>query len=320
MIGLTLRRLLWLTLTVALYVSLDATRRTIFGADLSVVTSEFLQLGMSEYNLREPLYWFSGKLLTEMLGDPWAAVVAMDIIASGLFLVAIWRTNMRSYFIFALLLSPMVLLGFCNIHRQLIGFLVWIFIERFCFNKSTLKTAPLHIIPFLIHSSMGLMSFVYFFSQAVGKKQWKIVGAMAVTSLVFLLLFSDVILTLFRGGAEITTGISLYIAWAALIFILMISVGRPPMQLLIFYILGCVCAIYLFLASAETSGSRFFMLIITTVAVWLMASDKLSSDDIKARSMRAAIALAICIPTFTSNFSQDILRATISGKPYGVDQ
>jgi hypothetical protein len=317
---LILRRIAWLALAGLIYIGLDATRRTIKGGDLTVVTSEFSQIGMSEYNLREPLYWFVGKILTEILGDPWRAVVIMDLASISLFIFVIWKTGMKSYFFVVLILSPMILLGFSNIHRQLIAFLVWIFIERITFGKSMIRSAPLHLIPFLIHSSMGLMSFVYFIAQGVGKKQWKFVGATTIVSMMFVILFSDVVLSLFRGGGEITTSVTLYVGWAIIIFGLILSVRNNPIELIVFFLVGCGIALFLFSASAETSGSRFFMLIITTTVVWLVASNKLASDELRVRILRVTAALVICIPTFTSDFSQDILWATARGLPYGVDQ
>jgi hypothetical protein len=313
-------RLIWLFAAAILYIALDQTRRTIFGADMTNVVNGFSILEMNEVEWREPLYWLFGKYLTLLLNNPWRSVIVVDMIGISAILYTIYRSPARGYLVFFLMLSPLFLLGFTNIHRQLIAFLIWILVERIIFhNKDNKLYLALHFVPFLIHSSTGILSYLYFLSDSIYQRKWKTVFALTVSSLLFVLLFGDIIQILFRGGANVTTGMAVYVLWAVSVGVLMLAAKSIPLNMAIFYVLGCVVSIYLFVGSAETSGSRFFIMIITTSVVWIMISQNMNEFGVKARIYRIMFLALLCLPTFTSDFSLEILRSAVTGRPYGTD-
>jgi hypothetical protein len=218
------------------------------------------------------------------------------------------------------MLSPLFVLGFTNIHRQLIAFFVWIFVERIIYNN---KDKPiylfLHFIPFLIHSSTGILSYLYFFADAIAERRWKTVFALSILSLFFVFLFGSIIEILFRGGANITTSMTVYLIWSIGVSVLMALTRSIRLNLAIFYVLGCVVSVYLFVGSAETSGSRFFIMIITISVFWMLISRDMNGSGMRDRLFRFLLLALLCLPTITSDFSSEILRSAITGKPYGMD-
>ena len=311
------QRYVGLLMAFGIYVLLLSVRLTIPLSDMTRVVEEFNAIGMSDYNFREPIYWATGKILTATLNDAWSAIFVLDM--ASLLMVA-WALRGRSLpgiAIICLVLSPMILLGICNIHRQLVGFAAWLLIARLTEDSKPSRTVALHVIPFLIHSSMGILSFLYFFVQACSRRNYSVIFGLLSFVVVSLLLFGNVIAELFRQGTETNTGAIIYLVWALVIYgILIFSVGIRS-TISFFYFLGIVVAIALFVFSGGSSGSRFFMLVITVCSIWLFGDESLRDGSMRARVLILSLSAALVIPSFGSDFSLEILRSAYFGVQFG---
>jgi hypothetical protein len=306
-----------LLLAFGIYFLLLGVRLTIPQSDLTRVVDEFNAIGMSDYNLREPIYWATGKILTVSLNDAWSAIFALDMASLAMVSLALRGRPLPGVAIICLILSPMILLGICNIHRQLVGFAAWLLVERLTEDSKPSHAAALHAIPFLIHSSMGLLSFLYFFVQAYNRRNYSVVFGLMFFVLASLLLFGNVIAELFRQGTETNIGVGIYLAWATVIYgILVFAVGWSSM-ISSFYSLGIAVAIALFIFSGGSSGSRFFMLVITVCSIWLYGHQSLRDGSGRARVLILALSAALMLPTFGSDFSLEILRSAYYGTAFG---
>jgi hypothetical protein len=300
-----------------IYFLLIGVRLTIPQSDLTRVVDEFNAIGMSDYNLREPIYWAAGKILTASLNDAWSAIFALDVASLVMVSLALRGRPLPGVAIICLILSPMILLGICNIHRQLVGFAAWLMVERLTENSKPSRAAALHFIPFLIHSSMGLLSFLYFFVQACNRRNYSVIFGLMFFVLVSLLLFGNVIAELFRQGTETNIGVGIYLVWATVIYgILVFAVGWRSM-ISFFFFLGVAAAIALFIFSGGSSGSRFFMLVITVCSIWVYGHQSLRDGSVRARVLTLALSAALLLPTFGSDFSLEILRSAYYGKAFG---
>jgi hypothetical protein len=306
-----------LLMAFGIYVLLLSVRLTIPLSDMARVVEEFNAIGMSDYNLREPIYWATGKILTASLNDAWSAIFVLDMASLVMVAWALRGRSLPGVAIICLVLSPMILLGICNIHRQLVGFAAWLLIERLTEDAKPSRAVALHVIPFLIHSSMGILSFLYFFVQACNRRNYPVIFSLISFVVVSLLLFGNVIAELFRQGTDTNTGVGIYILWAMAIYgILVLSAGWRSM-ISFFYFLGIAVAIALFIFSGGSSGSRFFMLVITVCSIWLYGEQSLRDGSVRARVLYLALSGALLLPSFGSDFSLEILRSTYLGVPFG---
>jgi hypothetical protein len=283
------------------------------------VVDEFNAIGMSDYNWREPLYWITGKILTELMNDPWAAIIGLDAISAIAVAYAVRGNRRPGIAILAFVLSPMILLGLVNIHRQMVGFAIWMLIERITQGRTSLSTAPWHIIPLMIHSSMGVLSFVYFLAKAVRQKDIVVIFSMSAAIFIAFGVFGETLFQFFRQGTDTSTTIGGYLAWAGLVFpFILLGVGDKN-GLVTFYVLGCIAATVLFIVSGGSSGSRFFMLVITTCTVWAFTTAELRLKEGLANTFFIfGLAVALVVPSLVSAFSIEILRAAVLRVPYGA--
>ncbi|WP_373476298.1 hypothetical protein [Sphingorhabdus sp.] len=307
-----------LLIAVYIYVLLLGVRLTIPLSDLTRVVEEFSAIGMSDYNLREPLYWATGKVLTASFNDAWLAIFVLDMASLVMVAIAVRGRSLSGIAIVCLVLSPMILLGICNIHRQLVGFAAWMLVERLTENSKPSRAVPLHMIPFLIHSSMGILSFVYFFVQACSRKNYPVIFALASFVLLAALLFGNVLAELFRQGTETNTSVIIYLGWAIAVYAILAAATGLRNSMSFFYVLGILVAIALFIFSGGSSGSRFFMLVITVTSIWLFGHQALRSGTPRAKLLNLLLGMALVLPTFGSDFSTDIIRAAYFGVPFGA--
>lgn len=307
-----------LLIAVYIYVLLLGVRLTIPLSDLTRVVEEFSAIGMSDYNLREPLYWATGKVLTASFNDAWLAIFVLDMASLVMVAIAVRGRSLSGIAIVCLVLSPMILLGICNIHRQLVGFAAWMLVERLTENSKPSRAVPLHMIPFLIHSSMGILSFIYFFVQACSRKNYPVIFALASFVLLAALLFGNVLAELFRQGTETNTSVIIYLGWAIAVYAILAAATGLRNSMSFFYVLGILVAIALFIFSGGSSGSRFFMLVITVTSIWLFGHQELRSGTPRAKLLNLLLGMALVLPTFGSDFSTDIIRAAYFGVPFGT--
>ena len=314
-------RVLVLLGCLVLYLLFVEMRVTIPGSDLTRVVEEFSAIGMSEYNWREPLYWATGKILTGILGDAWVSIIALDLVGLCCLSLALRKYTVPTPFIIALFFSPLFVLGINNIHRQLIGFAVWLLVERETLDRGPYKVFYLHIIPFLVHTSMGILSLIYFICYSVIRRDFFILFSIIFVSAFFTGFFASDLSELFREGTDVSTSIGVYVAWSLVLGIPMMLAARNEGFMILFYGLGFVASTGLFILSGGSSGSRFFVMFITVVAIWVV-SRVLALTKRKGTAYFITlymISVLIVAPTFFNNFSFEMLRSAVMRVQFGMD-
>lgn len=300
------------------YYGMSEVRPTIIDSDIYRNIYEFNAIGLTDYNLREPIYWLAGKALVEIIGDPWRAIAALDAVA---FLCLIAATRWRflpAVAVIGLLLSPLVVLGLCNIHRQFIGFAVWMLIVSRLSGTKIDARWILHVIPFLIHNSLGILSAVYFLALAITHRNWRVLVAAVIGGTFAAILFGNAIASFFREGTETNTGLLPYLIWASSVGAILFVYFRSITITHWFLFGGVAVSTLLFQVSGGSSGSRFFLMVVTAAAFWMFDSERLREPKLGAIVIRIALALALLSPTLTSSFSRDILLSAYYRIPYGA--
>jgi hypothetical protein len=301
------------------YYFISEVRLTITNSDIYRNIYEFNDLSFSDYNAREPLYWFAGKLSTAMTGDPWRALTYMDIAAFICLFLSLRHRSIAPIAAVGIVLSPLFILGICNIHRQMIGFAAWVLVARSAEGRATGSHPLAHLIPFLIHNSLGILSVAYLTARYISERNWRTIIAIVVVFLIAGLLGRESIGSYFREGTETNTSLAAYLLWFAAVGAIAIAFFPTSVFFRWYLILGGSLGTVLFVISGGSSGSRFFMMVLTSLALWLFDSEKFRGQGFKSVGYQAVLAAALILPTISSSFSSDILKAAIYRIPYGVE-
>ncbi len=299
----------------AYYLLIGYSRTLLDDTDILRCLDEFSQPETTLYSLREPLYWVPGKLLTEWTGQAWLAIVGFDLASFWLLYKSQPRLKSVPFLVLGLLLSPLLVLGLSNIHRQLVGFAVWAFLIERSRGRSISLRVALSLVPFFIHNSLLLLSFTYFLAEFIALRKWKLVlPAGAVVIALYLAVQSlggDIQETYFREGTDTNTSVYLYIVWTITVFFAArVSIYSAPFMRW-FALIGGTLAFALFEVSGGSSGSRFFMLVVTCIALWSTANPLFQARSMRAITFGACLVLALATPTFANSFSRNILFSAL---------
>lgn len=299
----------------AYYLLIGYSRTLLDDTDIFRNLDEFSIPEISLYSLREPLYWIPGKLLTEWTGQAWLAIVVFDLLSLWLLCKSQPRLMSAPFLLLGLLLSPLIVLGLSNIHRQFVGFAVWTFLIQQSRSRSIFLRVTLSLLPFFIHNSLFLLSFTYFLAEFIALRKWELVlpaGCVTFGVYVALQIFGvDVIEIYFREGTDTNTSVYLYIAWImTVVFVARVSVYSVPFMRW-FALIGGTLAFALFELSGGSSGSRFFMLVVTCIALWSTANPLFQARSIRAITFGVCLVLALSTPTFVNSFSRNILFSVL---------
>ncbi len=108
------------------------------------------------YFLREPVYWFSSKLLYEYFDNPFPVYLIIDIFSIAVFLFALYRNKYQAYFLYLFTVFFVSVLGFQNVYRQYLAtFFILAAIFLIAENKFKTKVFTL-ILGFLTHNVVAL--------------------------------------------------------------------------------------------------------------------------------------------------------------------
>jgi hypothetical protein len=165
---------------------------------------------------------------------------------------------------------------------------------------------------------MGILSLIYFFVQACSRRNYLVISGLIFLVLTSVLFFGGVVTELFRQGTETNIGLTVYLYWSIVIYVILILAVGWHSLISFFYLLGVTAGIALFVFSGGSSGSRFLMLVITVCSVWLFSDQSLTSGSARARALNFALAVALVLPTLASDFSLEILRSAYYGRPFGL--
>lgn len=290
-----------------IYTLVAISRLFLDDSDLFRVINEFGEPDLTLWSLREPLYWLPGKFVTSFFGNPWFAIYLYDFIIIAMLA---WRFNKFSsspYWALAIMLSPMFVLGFANIHRQLVALAIWLVICRSIPRGAVFLRLVAGGFCFFIHNSIAIVAIADLLADFANKK--KILPACILifgVSLVVAFLWDVGYEEYFREGTEVGTSVYVYVFWIAGLFVLGNFSGsdRRGNYLLLF---GGIASFYFFLVSGGSSGSRLFLAFATVYAfdVADYSQGKLMKSEIKVSEVLFLVFLIT--PTFLNEFSRSIL-------------
>jgi hypothetical protein len=292
-------------------------RPSIEGSDIFRNIDEFNSIGFSEYNYREPIYWLLGKSLIALTSDGWTVIFIMDLFAFSL----LYFTNKRNSIypmMIAIMLSPLFVLGISNIHRQMIAFCFWIFIVSKSSNEIKSYEFGLHMIPFMIHNSLGIVSIAFFMARLFEYREWKLLAAIFLILSTTFLIFGNSLAVFFREGTDTKTGMGLYLVWSSVVAGLCIYLSDRRFFLGAFAVLGVSASVLLFQVSGGSSGSRLFMLIVTALVFWAIDSDRLRLGGVVGTAYQVVLSIVLILPSWNNSFSRDIIVAAYFQVPYGT--
>lgn len=110
----------------------------------------------SIYFLREPIYWFSSKLLYDYFDNPFPVYLIIDIFSILIFLFALYRNKYQAYFLYLFTVFFVSVLGFQNVYRQYLAtFFILAAIFLIAENKFKTKVFTL-ILGVLTHNVVAL--------------------------------------------------------------------------------------------------------------------------------------------------------------------
>lgn len=298
----------------AYYLVICYARSLLDDTDIVRVLDEFSQPDIAPYNLREPLYWVPGKLLTKWTGEAWLAIICFDLASFWLLYKSQPRLGSLPFLVLGLLLSPLLVLGLSNIHRQLVGFAVWAFLIERSRGRSMSVRVALSLLPFFIHNSLILLSFTYFLAECIALRKWKPLLLVAAGIALYIAvhgLGGNIYELYFREGTGTNTPVYQYIIWLIAIFaVAQISIYSVPF-IRWFALTGGTLAFALFEVSGGSSGSRFFMMVVTCIALWSTAHPMFQGRSIRGIASSVCLVVVLAMPTFAHSFTRNILLSVL---------
>ena len=119
------------------------------------------------FYLREPIYWFSSKLLYDYFNNSIPAYIIIDIFSMALFLIALFKKKYQTYFLYLFVVFFVSVLGFQNVYRQYLAtFFILTAIFLLSENKFKSKIFVL-FFGFLTHNVAALYGPILFASNKI---------------------------------------------------------------------------------------------------------------------------------------------------------
>lgn len=150
------RRILWLySATLILTVRLDP-QSDILNYNAAMSSSSF-----SFYFLREPISWFSMRLIYLITKSSYWSFVIIDLILFYFLFQSLRRLRVPSYGFFSILTFFPFILGFQNVYRQFIAEILMLFVISLIFSGSR-KRWIFWILSLGAHNVAGIFGFINF--------------------------------------------------------------------------------------------------------------------------------------------------------------
>lgn len=116
---------------------------------------------MDFYYLREPIYWFSSKILYDVMGDSVIVFILLDFIIFSLFVFICYKTKIRPYFIILFMIFFPNLMGFLNVYRQFFA-TVFLFTSFLYIEYYPVRSKLLYLSAALSHNLAGIFLPIIF--------------------------------------------------------------------------------------------------------------------------------------------------------------
>jgi hypothetical protein len=210
----------------------------------------------------------------------------------------------------ALMLSPLFVLGFANIHRQMVAIVLWIVISRWNGKNGVLRSSLGGILCFFVHNSIILVVIVDVLAEFFAKKQF-LKGFVVIAFMVFGLAIFGYDSYYFREGTDVGTSSLVYTAW---FLALLISgfVGGADKKSIYIIIIGGVLAFLMFEISGGSSGSRMFIAFATIYSIDIQSQPDYSRAITRKNISKYSIMILMIAPTFVNDFARSLIFSVIN--------
>lgn len=161
------------------------------------------------YTLREPIYWFTSKILFDIINNNQYVFMLMDSIFFSLLVYFSFKNNIKPYFILLFILFFPNLMGFLNVYRQFLCTLL-LFISFLLVTDNPFKSKLMYLVSGLTHNVAIVFLPLIFLKKKFIQLNF------------FFFSFISIVLTLLFSGSksEVETGETSPILFLAVIFIL----------------------------------------------------------------------------------------------------
>lgn len=198
-------------------------RLGVHGSDIENYSISFSDNTYSDvYYIREFIYYFPGKLLTELFGDAYTVLNIYDYICIGAILLNYSALRDNPFYVLSVMISPLFMTGFTNIHRQLIATVVYIVLDSRIDRNSICKRLCLGAFCIFIHNYIAVVAAIEI--QILLLMLKKRTQAAAFSIVVVLLLYMN--LGNYDKPEVASTSALTYTAWCAALLVIGIVIDR----------------------------------------------------------------------------------------------
>lgn len=134
-----------------------------FDADIAIYARLMTFDGFPYYQFKEPLIWFSQKILYKIFGNSFTVFAICDLIIGLILFKTLYNLKVKKYVYFSILLFFPVILGMQNIYRQWVASVLFLYSISLIWNNTiSRKSIFAFVISIFSHNSAVLMTSVYF--------------------------------------------------------------------------------------------------------------------------------------------------------------
>lgn len=231
-------------------------------SDLFRIVDEFSSANVEFYHLREPLFWVPLKIVGSYL-SPELTLFVIDLFLIYIIYRSLGKISLGALITLPLtLISPFFLLGFGNIYRQLVAFIVFVTLYELCCGDKVhnkwlgLRKVAMYIIPGLIHNSLFIFSFVAWLLEKKSTSQ----SIFLLFAFMAIYYFAAYLPDVFREGTETNTSIAQYALISLVYMISILPLKRVLKMEIRFIAASIIIGLALFLLSGPSSGSRIILM------------------------------------------------------------
>ena len=198
------------------YVLLISVIRLNFQVDISVYAESMKYDVISFYYYREPIIWFSHRLLYLLTGSTYLTFIITDLFIGYMLFLALRNFRLPKYSFFSILVFFPVILGMQNVYRQWAAAVFLLYAISILENQpKTLRVYFWYVVSILSHNVAAVFIPLFFLKEKSFKER-----------LLFIIAFSVALAGLFMGAntktSATTSGLSLEYLYILSFFILLI--------------------------------------------------------------------------------------------------
>lgn len=193
------------------------------GGDIERYTEFFSDTNFYDaFYIKEFIYYFPGKFLTHLLGDAYATLTVFDYICFGAILFCYPALRRNPFYVFTVLMSPLFMTGFTNIHRQMIATGAYIIVDTRIDRTNVYKRLILSLFCVFIHDYVAIIAAIETVILLLMQKKRAHAAAFSVAAV----LISYVSSSGYNKFEEASTSASTYTEWCVVFLIVGFLIDR----------------------------------------------------------------------------------------------